>query len=104
MSRNGVISPNMGNLILFVQDLRRSITSFKSMQSGWTGVAQGVGHHPANPKVTGLIPRQGTCLGYKQAWSLDGGVREATDRCFSHTWMFLSLSFSLLSPLSLKIN
>ena len=27
------------------------------------GVAQGVGHHPTNQKVTSLIPGQGTCLG-----------------------------------------
>ena len=28
-----------------------------------TGVAPWVGHHPANQKVTGSIPSQGTCLG-----------------------------------------
>ena len=28
------------------------------------GVAQWVEHWPANERVTGLIPRQGTCLGY----------------------------------------
>ena len=33
-----------------------------------------------------------------------GGVWEAADQCFSHTLMFLSLSFSLPSPLSKKIN
>ena len=28
-----------------------------------TGVTQWVGHRPANHKVAGLIPGQGTCLG-----------------------------------------
>ena len=35
-----------------------------------------------------------------QARSPMGGAQEATDQCFSHTLMFLSLSFSLPPPLS----
>ena len=62
-------------------------------------MAQWIEHWLANRKATGLIPSQGTCLG-GGARSPFGGVREATDRCFSRTSMFLSLSFSLPSPLS----
>ena len=52
-----------------------------------TGVAR---CHPTNWKTAGSIP------GLAQAWVVDQvfpvrGVREATDRCFSHTLMFLSL-------------
>ena len=42
---------------------------------------------------------QGTCLGCSFGL-LSGRWREATDQCFSLTWMFLSLSFLLSSPLS----
>ena len=41
-----------------------------------------VGRRPAERKVAGLIPGQGTCLGYGFGpWS--GCVQEATDQCFS---------------------
>ena len=54
------------------------------------GVAQWIECWPVNRKVTGLIPSQGTCLGCgpDSQW---GGMQEATDRCFPHTLMFLSL-------------
>ena len=55
-----------------------------------TSAAQLVGHHPAKQKISGSIPSQGTSL--------------PSDQCFSFTSMFLSRSFSLPSPLSLKIN
>ena len=57
-------------------------------------VAQLVGHCPANQKVKNLIPRKGTCLGCGLAPHL-GCIQEATNRCFSLTSMFLSLSPSL---------
>ena len=50
-------------------------------------------------KVTGSIPSQGTCLGGRPGPQF--GVCK-TNRCFSPTLMFPSLSPS--SPLSLKIN
>ena len=62
-------------------------------------VAQWVRHYPANWKVIGLIPGQGTCLGFRFSPWL-GLVQEAIDWCFSPTLLFLSLSPSL--PLSLK--
>ena len=34
---------------------------------------------PVNQKVAGLIPNQGTCLGYGSDHLGCGGVREATD-------------------------
>ena len=56
-------------------------------------MAQLVGHHPADQKVTSSIPGRGTCLGCS---SVPGwGLQEAPDGCFSP-----SLSPSL--PLSLK--
>ena len=52
-----------------------------------------------NQKVLGSIPGQGTCLGFRFVpWSRP--VQEATDWCFSLTWIFLCLSPSFL--LSLK--
>ena len=63
-----------------------------------TGVAQGVGCHPADQKVTNLIPSQGTCLDRGFGPQLER-VWEATDQCFSLTLMFLSLSFCLPFPL-----
>ena len=35
----------------------------KSELFALTGVAQLVGHRPKKPKVTSLIPSEGTCLG-----------------------------------------
>ena len=61
-----------------------------------TGVAQWVGHPPANRKLAGSMPD----LPGLWARSLVGGVGEAADQCFCHTSMFLSLSFCLPSPLS----
>ena len=55
------------------------------------GVAQWVVRHPANQKVTGLNPSQGTCLGCSQFQIV--GVREAADPCISCTTMFLSFPF-----------
>ena len=62
-----------------------------------TGVAELVGCCPA--KVTSSIPCQGTCLPCRFC-PQSGHVREATNRCFSLTSVFLSLSFSLPFPLS----
>ena len=57
------------------------------------GVAQWTECGPENHRVTNSIPVQGTCLGCRPGphW---GCVR------VNHTWMFLSLSFSLHFPLS----
>ena len=64
-----------------------------------TGVAQLVGCQPTEQKVAGSIPGQRhTPVLWVQ--SLNGCMREATDRCFSLTSMFLSVFFSLPSPLS----
>ena len=52
---------------------------------------------PVKQWVASSIPSQGTCLGAGQVPSR-GCVRG------NHTLMFLSLSFSLPSPLSKKIN
>ena len=67
-----------------------------SVKNHWTialtGVAQLVGHHPAKQKVTGSIPGRGAGPG------CSGCLREAADLML----MFLTLSFSLPSPLSKK--
>ena len=67
--------------------------TFNRYYQALTCVAQLIGHSPTKRKVTGLIPSQGTCLGCGSGPWL-GCLREAT-----LTLMFLSLSFSLPSPL-----
>ena len=57
------------------------------------GVAQWIERRPANQRVSGSIPSQGTCLGCQP-----GPQWVACKR--NHTLMFLSLSLSLPSPLS----
>ena len=59
------------------------------------GVAQWTECLPANQRVAGLIPSQGTCMDYRPGPQL-GCARG------NHTLMFLSLPFSLPSSLSLK--
>ena len=56
-------------------------------------MAHWIEHQPANQRVAGSIPRQATCLGCTPGsqWSVLRG---------NHTLMFLSLYFSLPSPLS----
>ena len=63
------------------------------------GLAQLVGHCPANQKVTGSIPSQGTCLDWGFS-PMSGQMQEATSHCFYFTSMLLLLSSSLPSPLS----
>ena len=75
---------------------------FKTLELTLAGVAQLVGHHPANQKVTSSVTSQGTCLGCRFGPWL-GRMQEDTNRYFSLTSMILSLSFSLPSPLS-RIN
>ena len=57
------------------------------------GVAQWIECWPANQKVAGLIPSQGTCLCF-------GQVPSRRQVRGNHILMFLFLSFSLPSPLS----
>ena len=53
------------------------------MRISLAGVAQWIGCRPANQRVTGLIPSQGTYLGCKPD-SPVGGMQEATTHwCFS---------------------
>ena len=55
-----------------------------------------VEHHSAKQKVDSSIPSQGMCLGCGfGSWS--GFIQEETEPCFSHTLMFLSLTFSFPS-------
>ena len=71
----------------------------KIVHGALASVAQLVGHQTAKQKVAGSIPSQGTGLGCGFI-PRSGCARETTDRHFCLTSMFLSLSFSLLSPLS----
>ena len=75
------------------------IALFITKTTSLTSMAQLVGCHTTK---WNSIPSQGTRLGCGPGPWLEG-VRRATDLCFSHTSMFLSLSFPFL-PLSLKIN
>ena len=65
----------------------------KKRSPALAGVSQWIEHRPVNQRVTGWIPSQGTCLGCSQV-SSKGHLRG------NHTLVFLSLSFSLPSPLS----
>ena len=62
----------------------------KSTETALISVAPLAGRHPTKQKVTGSIPDQGTSLG------LDPPPVRAFPR--GNQSMFLSLSFSLLSP------
>ena len=64
-----------------------------------TGVAQWV-DHPANQKVAGSIPSQGTCLGCGPGPQLGVHERQLIDVSFAH--QYFSPSFSLPCPLSKK--
>ena len=55
-----------------------------------TSRAQLVERHPAKQKVASSVPGQGTFLGCGFGPWL-GRMQEATNRCFSHISMFLSL-------------
>lgn len=60
-------------------------------------MAQLVERHPVDQKVAGLIPSQGTYLGYGFG-SRSGHVQETTNRCFSRQCVCVSLSLSLPLP------
>ena len=62
-----------------------------------TSVAQVVGRHPAEWKVTGLIPGQGTCPGCGFDPQL-GYVQEGNQSMFL-SYINISLSFSLSQSL-----
>ena len=66
----------------------------KKLHSALASVAQWIEHWPMNQRVTGLIPSQGTCLGYGP------GPQWGVQWRDNHTLMFLSLFFSLPSILS----
>ena len=68
----------------------------KSPHPALAGVAQRIERWPANQRVTGSIPSQGTCLGCRPG--PQGGVVRGNHTVIET--MFLSLSFSFPSPLS----
>ena len=57
------------------------------------GVVQWIEHGPANGKVASLVPDRGSCLGCGPGLQLGAYKKQLID-------VSLSLSFSLLSPLS----
>ena len=65
-----------------------------------TGVAQWVGCHPTNCKVTGSISVQGMCLGCGPSPQLEAGKRQPIDVSLAHQCFSPSVSPSF--PLSLK--
>ena len=73
-----------GKLLSYVQFTH----SAKYIDTALTSMAQWVGHHPANQKVAGLIPGQGTCLGCGPGPWIGVCERQPTDvsltpQCFS---------------------
>ena len=65
-------------------------------------VSQWIEHQPANWKVAGLIPSQGTCLGFRPGPQLGMCERQTMGVSLTYRCFFPSLSSSL--PLSLKVN
>ena len=65
----------------------------KRIDGALAGVALWIEYRPANQRVAGSIPGQGTCLGYGLS-SQRGHSRG------NHTLMFLSLPFCFPSPVS----
>ena len=74
----------------------------RALELALAGLLSWLEHRPIHQKVVSLMPGQDTYLGcqFGPWW---GCVWAKTDRCFSLTWMFLSLSLSVSSSLS-KIN
>ena len=64
------------------------------------GVAQWIEHGPANQKVAGLIPSQGTCLGWGPDPWLGACERQPIHVYLLNIDVLLSLVFSLPPPLS----
>ena len=62
------------------------------------GVAQWIEHLPANRKVTGSIPNQGTCLGFGLGPSWGAREKQPIDVSLAHRCF--SLCFSCPSLLS----
>ena len=71
----------------------KHLTIKNDVSPGWCGSV--VERWPANQRVAGWIPSQGTGLG----WAHAGQVPSREHLRGNHTLMFLSLSFSLPSPL-----
>ena len=69
-----------------------------------TGVAQWVEHHPTNQKSPAQFPVRAHAWVVGQVLSPVRGMQEATNRCFSHTSMYFSLSFSLPSEKTSKLE
>ena len=72
---------------------------FKNIFLALAGVAQCIEYWLLDQKVTGSTPSQGTCLGCRPGPQLGACERQLID-VSSPISMFLSLSFSLPSPLS----
>ena len=99
---NLVILPQHLFSILQSEWLGWNISQIMAVQtpSALAGMAQWTGRWPVKQKVTHrLHSRSGHTHGLR-AWSPGGVKPEATDQCISHTLMFVSLSFSLPSPVS----
>ena len=74
---------------------------FKHGVGALAGSAQWIERRPANLKVTGLIPSQGTCLGCEPGPHQEGAhERQPVDESVLCASVFLSFSFSLPSLLS----
>ena len=60
------------------------MSTFKLLDSALSGVAQWVGHHPANNKVISLIPSQGTRLSCGPGPWLDACKRQPINVSVTH--------------------
>ena len=81
---------------------KASYSAIRSIRLALTGVAQWVGHCPANQKVASSITSQGTCLSSRPGPWLEACKRQPINVSLAHIYFSPSLSPSF--PLSLKIN
>ena len=65
--------------------------SYKKISLTLAGVAQWTECRPANQKVTGLIPSQGTCLGCRPGLQLGADKRQLINVSLTHQCFSLSL-------------
>ena len=76
--------------------ISKNLSPLKNSHTAQAGVAQWTECQPVNQRIAGSIPSQGICLGWRSGPLHEGRARG------NYTLMFLSLSFSFPSPLSLK--
>ena len=71
------------NVCILYNELN-TFRNVKSLEVALAGVAQWIEHLPANQKVTGSVPCQGTCLFWSQVLSWGCARGNQFNQCFPH--------------------